>query len=337
MQRIAQDNDTDNEPRLCSIYSNDANYQASNLTDWDQEFDQISDGYFLGSIDEIHFEGVHVFKETTNRSLRQQCRVNNPGIWLGFSSDNKSCLINNRAAPSDQFLCMPSGQDFELLTPDHFSIFGIVLNQQQLSEAVGDDIDLTSNHDELWLNHLCPTRLMDFRNYLTALLSAQHPAWSCHTHEVILRDAVFDLLYQSKLSGSNDTIPAQRQRVIARIKEYLNDAQLQSPITITDICQAVHVSRRSLQDVFNACFGISPKRYIHMLRLNQVRRALLQSSNNNTVADIAFNFGFFHLGQFSQDYKRLFGECPSDTAKRQRVNSEQPISSSSKEIVDVTL
>ncbi|NMS18434.1 AraC family transcriptional regulator, partial [Vibrio parahaemolyticus] len=57
------------------------------------------------------------------------------------------------------------------------------------------------------------------------------------------------------------------------------------------------------------------KQFIHRMRLNQVRRVLQSPEDNRTIAEIAFDFGFFHLGQFSQSYKRLFGETPTETRK----------------------
>ena len=33
----------------------------------------------------------------------------------------------------------------------------------------------------------------------------------------------------------------------------------------------------------------------------------------HTVADIAARWGFWHMGHFSQDYKALFGETPTQT------------------------
>jgi AraC family ethanolamine operon transcriptional activator len=34
-----------------------------------------------------------------------------------------------------------------------------------------------------------------------------------------------------------------------------------------------------------------------------------------TIQDIASHWGFWHLSQFAQDYKHLFGELPSATLK----------------------
>jgi AraC family ethanolamine operon transcriptional activator len=36
------------------------------------------------------------------------------------------------------------------------------------------------------------------------------------------------------------------------------------------------------------------------------------------VGQVAGDWGFYHLGQFSRDYRRLFGESPSATLARHR-------------------
>ncbi len=57
--------------------------------------------------------------------------------------------------------------------------------------------------------------------------------------------------------------------------------------------------------------------YLKILRLHQVRRAL-KSANSRTskVTELATSCGFWHMGQFSQDYKQMFGESPSITLKK---------------------
>ena len=37
---------------------------------------------------------------------------------------------------------------------------------------------------------------------------------------------------------------------------------------------------------------------------------------NAGIRDIANRYGFWHMGQFAADYKKLFGELPSKTLKQ---------------------
>jgi AraC family ethanolamine operon transcriptional activator len=303
---------------LCTLHSDDANSQAANLINWQQEYDQLSGGRFLGVINEVNFPHVHVFREDTSHGLRQQCRIEEGGLWLGFSANNKTCRINNEPSDNSLFLCRSGNQDFELLTPDEFSIFGLVLHPSLFTQLSEQDNATLFRPDcnELWLNNVSSHTLLAFRQYLSLLLHPAGNRWSSDTQASILQDAILDLLCQAKPAAASNEAAPQRQRIMRRVNDYLSESRLKTPLTISEICTAVHVSRRTLQYTFNECCGMSPKQYIRITRLNQVRRVLLSQGNDRCIADIAFDFGFFHPGQFGQDYKRLFGETPLQTRNR---------------------
>ncbi|MCP4405581.1 MAG: helix-turn-helix domain-containing protein [bacterium] len=76
------------------------------------------------------------------------------------------------------------------------------------------------------------------------------------------------------------------------------------------------MSKRTLQYAFLEHFGVSPKRYLQIYRLNRVRSILKKRDPNSVaVADVANRWGFWHMGQFAKDYRKLFGELPSSTLK----------------------
>jgi AraC family ethanolamine operon transcriptional activator len=60
-------------------------------------------------------------------------------------------------------------------------------------------------------------------------------------------------------------------------------------------------------------YGVTPKAYINALRLNAVRKLLKLSTGNERVVDAANAWGFWHMGKFAADYRKLFGENPSQT------------------------
>jgi AraC family ethanolamine operon transcriptional activator len=55
--------------------------------------------------------------------------------------------------------------------------------------------------------------------------------------------------------------------------------------------------------------------YLRSLRLNAVRRELLAGTCCR-VQEVAARWGFWSLSQFAADYRRQFGERPSDTRLR---------------------
>jgi AraC family ethanolamine operon transcriptional activator len=61
---------------------------------------------------------------------------------------------------------------------------------------------------------------------------------------------------------------------------------------------------------------MNPKAYINAVRLNAVHKQLrVAKAGNLFVADAANAWGFWHMGQFAADYRKLFGENPSQTLK----------------------
>lgn len=101
-----------------------------------------------------------------------------------------------------------------------------------------------------------------------------------------------------------------------RVRSFL-DANPESALSITDICDEVGVTRRTLQNAIQEVFSISPQHYLKAIRLNGFRRALKACDpGRESIGDVAARWGFWHLSQLAQDYRRLFGELPSQTRER---------------------
>ncbi len=76
-------------------------------------------------------------------------------------------------------------------------------------------------------------------------------------------------------------------------------------------------SERTLQYAFRERFGMTPSAFIKSRRLAKVKSVLRRADPHaDTVGDIAALFGFWHLGQFAVDYRKAFGERPSETLRK---------------------
>jgi len=95
---------------------------------------------------------------------------------------------------------------------------------------------------------------------------------------------------------------------------YIN-SHLHQNISMAEICSSLKSSERNLRYVFRYMTGLSPKRYIRALKLNLVRKELLKNDQQSQISFIASKWGFIHSGQFAADYRKLFGELPSETLK----------------------
>jgi AraC-like DNA-binding protein len=96
--------------------------------------------------------------------------------------------------------------------------------------------------------------------------------------------------------------------------ERLALAHIDEPLHISTLCRTLEVSERTLRKAFHKIRGLPPCRQLRLIRLSEARRALLAADCKRvTVTEIATASGFLELGRFSVEYRKLFGESPSQT------------------------
>jgi len=103
------------------------------------------------------------------------------------------------------------------------------------------------------------------------------------------------------------------EKTAFEVKSFMLNS-LEETMTIQSITEQFKVSYTTLESSFKSLFGITPKHFIVMLKLNHVHEDLqLADKQTTNVSDIATKWGFSHFGRFSKDYKALFGVLPLET------------------------
>jgi transcriptional regulator GlxA family with amidase domain len=121
-----------------------------------------------------------------------------------------------------------------------------------------------------------------------------------------------------RLGRSRSIAPASVKRAV----EYMN-AELGSPIGITDIAAVSGVAGRTLFKHFKDSYDASPMQYLRTARFDKVREALLCAKQADSISAIALRWGFTHLGRFSVEYRQRYGESPSQTLTRRRLRTDK--------------
>ncbi|WP_237159941.1 AraC family transcriptional regulator [Mycolicibacterium austroafricanum] len=111
--------------------------------------------------------------------------------------------------------------------------------------------------------------------------------------------------------------PDPRRTVIQQAMDFIDD-HLAERITMDSLAAAVHMSVRSIQQGFRSELGMSPMAFVRERRLERVHEELADAipSDGVTVTAVAERWGFHHLGSFAVEYRKRWGEAPSETLRR---------------------
>lgn len=116
----------------------------------------------------------------------------------------------------------------------------------------------------------------------------------------------------SIMANSDDLLSSLRPRVFRSALTMIYD-NLDSPPSIAEMAKTLGVTTRTIQYLFMNHLGMTPKAFISNARLNIARRHLRHSDfGNGKISEIANNLGYWHMGNFSQEFKKLFQLTPGD-------------------------
>lgn len=103
--------------------------------------------------------------------------------------------------------------------------------------------------------------------------------------------------------------------VAKRVTTYI-EANVDKDLTLSDLVEVSGMSARTLYSSFSQAHGMGPMAYLKRVKLTRCREDLLAAdSEAEFVGDIAARWGFYHLSSFASDYRREFGELPSESLK----------------------
>lgn len=120
--------------------------------------------------------------------------------------------------------------------------------------------------------------------------------------------------------------PTKRERkmdeLARRVVAYMW-RNIEQRFTLPQICRSAGSCTRNAIYCFKDLFGLGPITYLKLLRLSAVHRRMLDPSCTLRIIDVAADLGFWHMGHFGSDYRRVFGRTASETIASVRTTSRR--------------
>lgn len=297
--------------RLEQWYTHDFDEQAALLTGWNQRYNQLSSGAFEGAIADLWCDDLHLFMETTSQTLFQSGKLDDDMLAIGIPmyAAHRGLFCGGLMDASSAHV-FSGVNGFEFFSPARLTMGGIVLPIHTLPEQL-------QHTQQAHLLSVPVDVMRDARAFI-------HQAFRlCQQSPVLLESDQFRQQLRSAVIGCVADILAdpfedagidthRRWKIVRQAREIINH-NTDEPVTIESLCLEVGVSRRTLQYCFQESLGINPVAFLRAQRLNGVRRMLKEV---HSVTEAATAWGFWHFGHFAQEYKKLFGELPSETLRR---------------------
>lgn len=293
-----------------------------NIRDWNTDFRQVDRGTLRAGLTQwtgrrslltwCHFSRAIAQTGGAPRGMRAFGIIVDDSPWLEWC---------HRQVDRDTILCFHPGGEFESLSLPGFEAFALSFSEEELvalAERLGhpgliDELRTEAAIDAAGSERLPGLRILLRRTFANLERVAISPRTLAEI-EIRVAEELILVLAEARAAAPRDSRRSRSRVVKAAISHVLEHAH--EAITVADLCVASGVSWRTLNRAFEESIRASPKACINAVRLRGARRELRSAEPTATVAGIAHTWGYWHMGDFAMNYRREFGELPSETLRR---------------------
>jgi|GEM_PF-3554911 AraC-type DNA-binding domain-containing proteins len=280
--------------------------QERGLDGWDQLYRQLSPGAFEGHIAALEWDDITLYRETVNQKMENIYRVPDGYVCVGFSLGKRLSMTGlPNAIGTGTGMIHVAGEDYHIFTDSHADYIMLTLPQDCLPE------DIISG-----ARPVTPCESHGIADWMLTLMES--------ARQGIAQQAVLDLapdLLLDRISLWAREATRHRSRKLPRgVMTDILDACDSLPfdkLSVSHLAKQLDRERTTLRAACLERTGMTLDDMLKGRRLSEVHRRLRFSDPRTTrVSDVSMEFGYYHWGRFSQSYRAMFGERPSDTLRR---------------------
>ncbi|AAZ26581.1 MULTISPECIES: helix-turn-helix domain-containing protein [Colwellia] len=295
-----------------------------------RRYTQLYTGQLQGDYLEINLGKLQVFRENLNvGALIEATPAKNFVPFAALLSNRNDTTFCGKHIEQNAIL-QATGGDWDVNFKNHLNVIAAVFDRDTFSH----DIHMLTGQEipNDWLiSKACLTDPLALTQYATGVnniinvIKAKPEVIKTENSLRMINDTILRLAY----NVLKVTTPCTEKRVnqskrcegVRHVMDYLHHYGQNIP-TIPELCKVAKLSERNLQYGFKEYLGVTPIRYLRLLRLNGVRRDLLVNrGKKDKIVDVALDWGFIELGRFASEYRQLFQELPSATLKRLKLEN----------------
>jgi AraC-like DNA-binding protein len=294
------------------------------MQDAPSEVVQLEPGKMTGSLTHLSIGSVGISTGSFTRGLRARGILSERRWMLGMRVLGDPVLYQHvEVAPGDLMLVKPDHEHFAryfgvnhyaatFIEPDE--LFAFLENQQP---GAADAAVWHQSVSVLTADPAIATTRVGKVQTLIAALTRHGATMSADTADFYKR-CILALMTAPVLDGVSYRGPRlqlSKVQLVQEVDRYLVAAG-NRPVHISELSEVFKVNRRMLHRAFIEAVGIPPITFLRRKRLGDVHAVLLTGRPHLLIKAVAIEHGFLELGRFAGEYRKLFGEKPSETLRR---------------------
>jgi len=294
------------------------------LLKWNLNFKQLDRGNFSGELFFVDHGGLQVSLSSFNRKFDQE--GSSPSGYRTFAilaSVDQQIIWRGKQVSGKNLLVFPETNELDALSYPGFRVYTIAISNEKVKEFLNVQ---NLNEQKVFQSNegiVTPGKrvINDIRHqleYLTWIVNENPKGINSSAFHQIFTKEIPSMILNSVITEKSIVQPSTlgfRKQRLHKALEYLKSCEDEMP-TVQELCLITETCQRTIEYAFKEKYGFGPKEYMKKLSLNHVRNALKSADPDTaTIKHLAGGFGFWHMGQFSADYKKLFCESPSETLR----------------------
>lgn len=298
------------------LESKDFDEIAQHLQAFDAQFRQIQGGQFHGKLKRLHFGPVVCMKLQFSHAILAKGILRKPSfVFSPVTTGNQAARWRGHSLALQQINVLGSQEIMDHVTTDNYTTTSLIIDSHRIKELTADRLGYDVE-EALHRHVVIRPGAMIYQQILELGESAVQAAGQ---GGIIDEEKFLERLNQLLINTFVAIDPRlesrapykTRQQVIRRSNELIQN-NLHRIVSMAELCRAAECSERTLQYAFKERYGISPKEYMLIQRLNAVRGLIKRERPHpKELSGLTKSWGFSHHGEFAARYRHLFGELPS--------------------------
>ena len=313
------------DAKFSRIAIKDIDQYSELLKRWDVDFKQLEPGQICAKTMVLATNDILMLNMSCNKAILQRGSSPRNMITFGIPRFNSSQFFwRGKQIVGNNICIYPINGELDSETKSGFDVYGIsfaIEYIKQVCEEMNNTnlVDKIKNAEVVTISDWSMAHLRNFLNDFFAHLpnrinNLSHPNFIETIQYEIIK--ILLLTIEKHLNTSKKSPVRLRDDAFNKAKTYILE-HLEEPISVKSLVDRIGVTERTLERAFLERFERTPKAVLKSFRLSGVNRELKRAAIENTlISDVANRWGFWHMGQFAKDYKRMFGELPSITLSK---------------------